>query len=832
MADSYLIKAQGLQIEGNYIALPSHVDIVDGLDDRIWSCINDFDRVTLNNELEMLDDVYLGISDTAVAASTADSAAHASYAVRDDLGRSIAGSYYTTDATVAYAAADPNGDQFTTKYAKKDGSYIGSTGMTVHSAEIAGSATKASQDANGSVIRNTYINNASISGKTLTLTRPDNSRITLTTQDTTYNVATTSANGLMSAADKSKLDSCITSSNIGSQSVSYAGSAGQFKNAQKYTLTGGATGSFEVTGSNAASVTTAITVANINANSITSGILSTARGGTGTSTPADSFTAKYAKQFDSNRTVSIGGAVSGSSTWNGAGNLAITANNIDLSKVNNGTLSKSYGGTGNTSGYAQGLENAININGINTQLTQNSSIMFSAVCNTAANVAKKEISITGIKNSDGFFVDGTIIAVQFTYQNTASSPYLYINNTGSALTSKILCEDKKQPGIDGYPAAFYGSGNNRNVLFQYRKETASGYWLMIGASPSHLLSKRNIGISGAVSGTAAQFDGSADVSITGTKIELGTDSYFNNYLGIARGGTGNTVGGADRLSNMPNLNGVKFDGKNSRAFFASCSTAADVQTKVITFDATLADSSSDPFGGVPQVFAVHFQNANTADSPMLNINNTGAKNIRRGNVTIQTAAVFSAYNNQVVWFQRVDSGNSILAYRIIDSSQFTKFSLTGDVTGEATVSNSAYLTIRTKVDPTKAFDSVNITSDTDVIGTTVIKNTAGIVDLDLISESGFYRLLITDDVSEERTHIATKWAHLPDNLTYVNSGDNRSFVSYMQVLKSSSSSTFIQILYPAWSSDMFVRAAPNGSPLAWKWMTGTARDYMSYSEET
>ena len=44
------------------------------------------------------------------------------------------------------------------------------------------------------------------SGRTVTVTKGNGTTSTFTTQDTTYSVATQSANGLMSAADKRKLD--------------------------------------------------------------------------------------------------------------------------------------------------------------------------------------------------------------------------------------------------------------------------------------------------------------------------------------------------------------------------------------------------------------------------------------------------------------------------------------------------------------------------------------------------------------------------------------------------------------------------------------------------
>ena len=66
--------------------------------------------------------------------------------------------------------------------------------------EIVNSITSLTSTANGS------IKNVTVSGKTLTFTKNDNTTFTRTTQDTTYSNATTSTAGLMSAADKTKLD--------------------------------------------------------------------------------------------------------------------------------------------------------------------------------------------------------------------------------------------------------------------------------------------------------------------------------------------------------------------------------------------------------------------------------------------------------------------------------------------------------------------------------------------------------------------------------------------------------------------------------------------------
>lgn len=55
---------------------------------------------------------------------------------------------------------------------------------------------------------------ASASGTTITLTKNDDTEVTLTTQDTTYSNATTSAAGLMSADDKTKLNGVASGAEV------------------------------------------------------------------------------------------------------------------------------------------------------------------------------------------------------------------------------------------------------------------------------------------------------------------------------------------------------------------------------------------------------------------------------------------------------------------------------------------------------------------------------------------------------------------------------------------------------------------------------------------
>lgn len=67
-------------------------------------------------------------------------------------------------------------------------------------------ANAATNDSTGQNIASTYVKEITANGRTVTVKRGNGTTSTFTTQDTTYSVATQSANGLMSAADKRKFD--------------------------------------------------------------------------------------------------------------------------------------------------------------------------------------------------------------------------------------------------------------------------------------------------------------------------------------------------------------------------------------------------------------------------------------------------------------------------------------------------------------------------------------------------------------------------------------------------------------------------------------------------
>jgi len=109
----------------------------------------------------------------------------------------------------------------------------------------------------------------SATGRTVTYTKADGTTGTFTTQDTTYGAATTSAAGLMSAADKTKLNGITAGAAL-------TGVKGSAESAYR-------TGNVNLT---AANVGAAAASHNHNASAINAGILPQERGGTGASTLA------------------------------------------------------------------------------------------------------------------------------------------------------------------------------------------------------------------------------------------------------------------------------------------------------------------------------------------------------------------------------------------------------------------------------------------------------------------------------------------------------------------------------------------------------------------
>ena len=145
-----------------------------------------------------------------------------------------------------------------------------------------------------------------------------------------------------------------------------------------------------------------------------------------------------------------------------------------------------------------------------------------------------------------------------------------------------------------------------------------------GKAPS-LVTARTIGITGVVTGTATAFDGTKNITIDTTTLNL-EDSGVTGELPTSHGGTGRTDGKAVGLVTKRTIDGVYFDGTANITHFGSCSTAAATAAKVVSVPNFVLDTGAE--------VTVRFTVTNTAASPTLNVNNTGAKAIVYRNAAI------------------------------------------------------------------------------------------------------------------------------------------------------------------------------------------------------
>lgn len=112
---------------------------------------------------------------------------------------------HTASSVFTQILYDNSGKIWTRSYSTSNSAWSTWTAL-VRTTDTIAKATKATQDSAGQTINTTYVKSVTASGRTVTVTKGNGTTSTFTTQDTTYSAATQSTAGLMSAADKKKLD--------------------------------------------------------------------------------------------------------------------------------------------------------------------------------------------------------------------------------------------------------------------------------------------------------------------------------------------------------------------------------------------------------------------------------------------------------------------------------------------------------------------------------------------------------------------------------------------------------------------------------------------------
>ena len=113
----------------------------------------------------------------------------------------------------------------------------------------------------------------------------------------------------------------------------------------------------------------------------------------------------------------------------------------------------------------------------------------------------------------------------------------------------------------------------------------------------------------------AQVSSVPDGAIAATQLPVA--AHTHNYAGSSS--AGGAANSAKKLSSAQTIDGVAFDGSSNIIHYGTCSTAAATAAKVVQCDGFKLVTGAR--------IAVKFSHSNTAASPTLNVNGTGAKRL-------------------------------------------------------------------------------------------------------------------------------------------------------------------------------------------------------------
>ena len=248
--------------------------------------------------------------------------------------------------------------------------------------------------------------------------------------------------------------------------------------------------------------------------------------------------------------------------------------------------------------------------------------------------------------------------VDATHLATSSTPgIVQLNNTTSSTSaSQAATANAVKLAYDKAVEAY-----TKAVEAYTKAESAQGS----STSADKLTTARTIQ-NNLASTASASFDGTENVThgVTGV-------------LPVASGGTGRTDGKAPSLVTKRTIDGVSFNGSANITHYGTCSTEAATVDKVVSVTSfTLATGA---------VVYVRFTVTNTAASPTLNVNSTGAKAIRYRNAAI--SAGYLAANRTYCFIY--DGTYYQLVGDIDTNTKYTAASETPKAPGTAAVGTSS-----------------------------------------------------------------------------------------------------------------------------------------------
>ena len=449
---------------------------------------------------------------------------------------------------------------------------------------------------------------SALAGKQDTLTAGTNITIsgtTISAKDTTYGVATASANGLMSSTDKAKLDgieagaqkNTVTGVKGGSETAYRTGNVSISKaNIGLGNVDNTADSSKVVKGASedgSGNVITDSYVASGEVSGQTVTLLSKSGNTLATFTTQNTDTKNTAGSTDTSDKIFLIGATS----------QAANPQTYSHDTAYVGTDGKLYSGSkvviasGDTATAASKLATARAIDGVT--FDGSSSIVHFGVCSNASNVSNKVVSIPNFT-----LVTGAMVLVKFTSNNTSTGLTLNVNDTGAKdiYYGTITIPSSYIKGNHIY--LFVYDGTHYQFIGSVDTDTKN----TAGATDT----SKKIYLIGAPTQTTNPQTYSHDTAYVGTDGKL----YSGSKVVIA---SGDTATAASKLATARAIDGINFNGEAAVTHYGICDTDYETANKVVSVpNFTLVAGAR---------VIVKFTQTNTKSNPTLNVNNTGAKAI-------------------------------------------------------------------------------------------------------------------------------------------------------------------------------------------------------------
>ena len=295
-------------------------------------------------------------------------------------------------------------------------------------------------------------------------------------------------------------------------------------------------------------------------------------------------------------------------------------------------------------------------------------------CSTAEATAAKAVTLSSYE-----LTTGGIVAVKFT-NGLCANATLNINSKGAkdifingAAVTATTCKNV----LAGDIAYFIYDGTQYQFLGTDRTRASVDY-----DSTNKKITKT---IDGVTTDVVTVSTIKSDLQLTKSDVGLGN---VDNTADANK-----NVLSATKLTTARKIDGVSFDGTADIVHYGECSTVAGTVAKVVT----LSGNVSFTLAAGASVF-VKFQNSNTAASPTLNVNGTGAKAIYRYGTTIPGTIEANSWKAGSVVHLVYDGSTWQMVGWLNDDHTYTNAALgqgygtcsTAEATAAKTVSLSSY----------------------------------------------------------------------------------------------------------------------------------------------